>query len=262
MHHLPSSALNNLSQDVVACAPKGAPRYMVLLIELPAPGDAADDGVEQTDSRAAKPPIPLRVSVGSGGETHAVAWNLAAMPPDNSEADAFADEDPVSPVLHAARSAIRSLSAVDSPLPLSQVWAAVLPSCRNAAAHINGGTCPESPCRIVELALGYLEQNFHRPVRMKDVAGLAGVSVQHFCRVFGKQTGQPFVKYLGGIRAAYAARLLSSTAKSISRIASESGFGSIAQFNRIFRRYYNQKPRDYRYAARDGQVSASSYDHG
>lgn len=257
MHHLPSSSLNNLPQDAVVCAPKGDDaRYILLLIELPGEGKGtALRGGVAADDALSKPPLAVRLAVGDNPEARLLAWNLAASPPQFDERETGDEDDPVSPVLHAAKGALSSLHAQQSPLSLSRVWAAVLPAARQTLTGKGPEILPHSVGRIVELAIEYIEQNFHRRIRMKDVAKLAGVSVQHFCRVFGKQTGQPFIKFLSGMRAIHAAKLLSNTRKSIKEIAYESGFGSIAQFNRLFRRYFNQKPRDYRLSAGDAQNS-------
>jgi len=100
--------------------------------------------------------------------------------------------------------------------------------------------------RLVVFAHEFIKENLHHHFSMKEVAKGAGVSAQHFCRVFSEQTGEPFMDCVGRYRAHRAAELLLSTYDSVKEIAFATGHGSLAQFNRQFLRVMGISPSDYR----------------
>lgn len=96
--------------------------------------------------------------------------------------------------------------------------------------------------RIVEQAMLYIQENIHQRLTMKQAAASVGLCMQHFCRVFSEETGVPFSKYVAQIRTKRAAELMKSSNMSIKEIAYQVGFGSIAQFNRQFKRWQGVCP--------------------
>jgi transcriptional regulator GlxA family with amidase domain len=76
----------------------------------------------------------------------------------------------------------------------------------------------------------------------RDVARVAGLSAEHFCRAFKQVTGLRFTDYVARLRVEKASKLLRSTSHDISHVALLCGFHSIAQFNRTFRRVTQQTP--------------------
>jgi len=97
--------------------------------------------------------------------------------------------------------------------------------------------CVADPC------YGYFDQ----PLTLGEIAKWAGVSEGHFSKLFKKATGLTFVKYLTRMRVKQAQKDLRETRRSISEIAFASGFNSIAQFNRSFRKVTGQSPSKYRH---------------
>jgi AraC-like DNA-binding protein len=79
-------------------------------------------------------------------------------------------------------------------------------------------------------------------VSLADVARRLRVSESHLSREFHRATGLTFGEYLTRLRARQAREMLIQTRKSISEIALDTGFGSISQFNRVFRRIYGKPP--------------------
>ena len=65
-------------------------------------------------------------------------------------------------------------------------------------------------------------------------------------RVFSKKIKMNFRKYLGIVRAEYAANLLRMTDDKIITVAENSGFQSVSTFNRVFHDIYGMSPRDFR----------------
>ena len=103
--------------------------------------------------------------------------------------------------------------------------------------------------------IAYLRRHHQEPLRMKEVAAQAGVSREHFSRLFFKQTGESPAAFLRTIRLEAAAKLLRSTELPISEIAFRSGFPTASKLGLFFRRRYRMSPRVYR---QKGAPSAST----
>lgn len=108
---------------------------------------------------------------------------------------------------------------------------------------------PERPTRaMLRLAdtLAYLEENYHRPLDLSDLADRANLSRNQFLRVFKKAFGTTPVTYLASRRIQEAQRLLEDTALSISQIAFDTGFSDSNYFSRRFYQLTGTSPRAYR----------------
>jgi AraC-like DNA-binding protein/quercetin dioxygenase-like cupin family protein len=99
---------------------------------------------------------------------------------------------------------------------------------------------------IMNMAVNYLDEHFVEDVPLEKVAAFAGYSKYYFSRAFKNYFGVSFYDYLLVRRLNKAVDLLIHTDKSIGSVAEEAGFGSIATFNRIFRKHKNCTPTKYR----------------
>jgi AraC family transcriptional regulator len=72
--------------------------------------------------------------------------------------------------------------------------------------------------------LSYIEYNFGRELSLKEIAGVAGVSVSHCNAAFRKAVGMPVHQYVIQRRVDHAKTLLAEGHLSISQIAAETGF--------------------------------------
>ncbi|BET67931.1 hypothetical protein ASA1KI_28490 [Opitutales bacterium ASA1] len=104
----------------------------------------------------------------------------------------------------------------------------------------------EAVSPIVRRACDYAHANFVHEMPMRDVAAVCGVSVPHLCRVFHQATGLRFRDYLGRLRVAHARELLLGTDRPITEIAFASGFQTLSQFNRVYRKVHGCAPRETR----------------
>ncbi len=91
-------------------------------------------------------------------------------------------------------------------------------------------------CRMVE------QRALVEDMGLAGVADHCGVSAGHLSRLFHQATGLTFREYLARFRAEHARGLLLSTQKSVTEIAFASGFQSISQFHRVFRRVHGAAP--------------------
>ncbi|MDY4976129.1 MAG: AraC family transcriptional regulator [Clostridia bacterium] len=93
-------------------------------------------------------------------------------------------------------------------------------------------------------AVTYLEQHYTEQISLEQVARFAGVNRAYVSQMFPKYlNGVTFTQALSQIRVHRAVQLLSR--ESVTQAALESGFGSVRQFNRVFKAMTGKSPRDY-----------------
>ncbi|GAA0847362.1 helix-turn-helix transcriptional regulator [Paenibacillus glucanolyticus] len=92
----------------------------------------------------------------------------------------------------------------------------------------------------------YIQNHYHRPIRLSELAELIPMSEGQFCRFFKSMTGQTPVDYMNSYRVRQAAELLRQPDNKISDIALDVGFGHISYFVRVFRKIMNCTPSEYR----------------
>jgi len=95
-------------------------------------------------------------------------------------------------------------------------------------------------------ALRYVEEHFRERLAVADVSREARLSPDHFSTVFRQATGRTFVAYVQQRRVEEAKVLLTATRKSITEICLDCGFTNLTHFNRVFRRWTDKSPRQYR----------------
>ena len=99
---------------------------------------------------------------------------------------------------------------------------------------------------LMNSAITFIEQNFKRNISLEEVAAFAGFSRFYFSRSFNSFTGLTFVEYLNRRRLNVADEMLIHTRKPVAEVAKESGFRSLATFNRIFRQMHSCTPTKFR----------------
>ncbi len=92
----------------------------------------------------------------------------------------------------------------------------------------------------------YLLQHFKEEIRLREVASHAGMSEAAFCRYFKTRTGKTLTDFISEIRIGHACKLLITDTWSISQVAYESGFDTLSNFNRYFKKIKGKTPRDYK----------------
>ncbi len=104
----------------------------------------------------------------------------------------------------------------------------------------------QSRSRRIERICKYIDENYAQDITLNDIAELANMSTSTVSHFFKRRTSRTFSTYLTDIRIGNAARLLIDTTRSINDIAYDCGFGNISNFNRVFKKYKNCTPRDFR----------------
>ena len=99
---------------------------------------------------------------------------------------------------------------------------------------------------VITAVMTYIDNHYREELSLEDVAKFAGFSRYYFSRSFKRQTGYSFKDYLCQKRLQVAMDLLIRTNRSMRDVATESGFGSVATFNRVFREKKGCTPTQYR----------------
>ena len=99
---------------------------------------------------------------------------------------------------------------------------------------------------VINAVMTYINNHYREELSLEDVARFAGFSRYYFSRSFKRQTGYSFKDYLCQKRLQVAMDLLIRTNRSMRDVAIESGFGSVATFNRVFREKKGCTPTQYR----------------
>jgi AraC family transcriptional regulator len=98
----------------------------------------------------------------------------------------------------------------------------------------------------LERVCDYVGENLDREITLEDVAGIACLSVFHFCRAFKTATGFSPFQYISNIRIEKAKALLGEKNVTIEEIALSAGFSSGANLARAFKKAVGLSPSEYR----------------
>ncbi len=100
--------------------------------------------------------------------------------------------------------------------------------------------------RRIEKVFEFMNNNFHTPITLSEVAKIANMSEASFSRLIKKHTGFSFIDSLNEIRLGHVSRLLIDTTQSIAEIAFKCGFNNMANFNRTFKNKKGFTPKEFR----------------
>jgi AraC-like DNA-binding protein len=94
--------------------------------------------------------------------------------------------------------------------------------------------------------MSYILAKSKDDITLDEMAGIAHLSKEAFCRFFKQRTGKTFTEFLAQVRIHQACQLLQESDDSISGIAYQSGFRNLSYFNRTFKKFRGETPKEYR----------------
>lgn len=97
-------------------------------------------------------------------------------------------------------------------------------------------------------ALSYIEEHFASDITLEEISAVQNLNPSYFCRIFKRASGSGFIDYLNFVRICKSEKLLAAGTKSILDVSYDVGFSSVSYFNRIFKKYKNCTPTEYRRA--------------
>lgn len=98
----------------------------------------------------------------------------------------------------------------------------------------------------LQKVITYISENYSRAIPLDEIAGLAYMTPQAFCRFFKTRTNKTFSHFLNEVRVSKACQMLINGEQSIKAICYSVGFNSLTNFNRTFRLFKGESPRQYR----------------
>lgn len=98
----------------------------------------------------------------------------------------------------------------------------------------------------LQLMMQYVYQQYQNPISLEEIAGAASISKSTALNLFKEYLHTTPVEFLIQHRLKEAAVLLAKTEKKICVIAEETGFHTVDYFCRLFKKYYEVTPMQYR----------------
>lgn len=95
-------------------------------------------------------------------------------------------------------------------------------------------------------AILYIEKNYAKEISLNVIAKASGLTPSYFSALFKKETGETLSNYIIRYRLDIAKHLLRETGLSISEIAGSVGYPDIKYFSRLFKKYMNITPTEFR----------------
>ena len=118
-------------------------------------------------------------------------------------------------------------------------------------ADFAGRLVPASPTvepSAVTNAKQFVQAHVEEEITLAQVVAHVRVSRFYFCKLFKRATGMTLTEYVTRVRLEKAKTLLVDPSLRISEVVFAAGFGSIPQFNSVFKRYVGVPPTEYRAA--------------
>jgi AraC-like DNA-binding protein len=91
----------------------------------------------------------------------------------------------------------------------------------------------------------YTLQNFDSKIPLKEIASVAGLVTNSFCRYFRSRTGKTYSQFLTEVRVGHACKLLIEDKLSIKQISYASGFKNFSCFHKQFKNITRKTPLQY-----------------
>ena len=85
----------------------------------------------------------------------------------------------------------------------------------------------------------------HRAIKLVEIAGIANMTPEAFCKYFKMRTRKTYINFLNEIRIANACKLLLNSDRLIAAVCYEVGFNNLSNFNRAFKKVTGKTPGAY-----------------
>ena len=91
----------------------------------------------------------------------------------------------------------------------------------------------------------YSIKNFKRKIQLEEIAEVANISPNSFCRYFKSRTRKTYSQFLIELRVGHACKLLIENNECIKRLCYESGFNNFTSFHKYFKAITGKSPLAY-----------------
>lgn len=105
----------------------------------------------------------------------------------------------------------------------------------------------ESDKQRIDLIYNYTFANFKNKVLLEEIASIANIAPNSFCRYFKSRTRKTYSQFINEIRIGYACKLLIENKMSVKQICYESGFNNFSSFHTFFKSITGKSPLTYQH---------------
>lgn len=112
----------------------------------------------------------------------------------------------------------------------------------NFEQQVQSGGCSDRFNKITE----YIMRNFTNDITLAEIAGVANMGITAFCNFFKQHHKVTFVEYLNAVKIGHACKMLGEQDQNVVGVAYHSGYNTLANFNRQFKKIKNMTPSEYR----------------
>lgn len=124
---------------------------------------------------------------------------------------------------------------------LFQLASLLVEHCSNQLPEFKHETVYQDFIRLGPL-LQYIQLHHAEEITLQDAANQVGLTREYFCRLFKKNMGTSFVRYLHSVRVIAVAQELRKSDAPISELMERHGFHNQKLFNQMFREIYGCTP--------------------
>lgn len=97
----------------------------------------------------------------------------------------------------------------------------------------------------IQAIFDYTIKNFKRKIKLEEIAEVANISPNSFCRFFKSRTRKTYSQFLIELRVGHACKLLIETNQCLKRLCFESGFNNFTSFHKYFKIITGKSPMMY-----------------
>ena len=87
--------------------------------------------------------------------------------------------------------------------------------------------------------------HFKRKITIEEIAGVAHLSANSFCRYFKNKTKKNYSHFLNEIRVEYACKMIRENQLQVTQVGYEAGFNNFVNFNNAFKKIAGKTPSQY-----------------
>jgi two-component system, response regulator YesN len=140
----------------------------------------------------------------------------------------------------------KPVSAVDLVAAMQRILSPGVDRNESVSPGQGPGDLPTPFCLPIQRAIGLIQQRYWDRLSLSALARQVGMSKYRLSRRFRETVGVTLRDYLLKVRLERAKVLLANRHISITEVAHNVGFGDLARFDKVFKRYTNLTPSTYR----------------
>jgi AraC-like DNA-binding protein len=98
----------------------------------------------------------------------------------------------------------------------------------------------------INKVINILMDNYHKEVKLEEVANQINLNKSSFCRYFKSKTNKTLSRFLNEIRIARACKLLANNAMTVTEVCYSTGYNNLSYFNKQFKLITGLTAREYK----------------